>query len=210
MLDEIYCLTFVRGVDEREALRRMGGLPDTVATRTLADVGGLHNFDDGYPTVASALSLGTWTVVVEPNGFEGSQLVAALSRGTEAVSVLRHDYASHGFGYAVAGELVTQFDPTVPDRRYGADPDRLLAAMAEVGFTLTEDGQFDDTITRCLRLAGRLTGVLPTLEALTGPLVSAHIEPWFSEARKPPAGRPGTTNPSTPSPRCGASPASTV
>jgi hypothetical protein len=42
---------------------------------------------------ASALSLGTWTVVFEPDGFNGSHLTAEVSRGTEAVSVLRHDDA---------------------------------------------------------------------------------------------------------------------
>jgi hypothetical protein len=194
-LGEIFCLTFIRAVDATEGLRRMGGLPDTIVTRTPSDIGNLHNFDDGYPTVASALPLGTWTVVFEPNGFDGSHLLAAVSRGTEAVSVLRHDYASPAFGYAVAGELITQFDPTFPDHRHGTDPDRLLSRMLEVGFTMTDDGQFDDAIARSLRLAQQLTGVLPTVEALTGPLTSAHIEPWFSDARKPPATRPGHKEP---------------
>ncbi|WP_053716525.1 DUF6461 domain-containing protein [Saccharothrix sp. NRRL B-16348] len=196
-LGEIFCLTFVKDVDETEALRRMGGLPDTVATRALPDIGDLHDYDHGYPTVASALSLGTWTVVFEPNGFEGVHLVAAVSRGTEAVSVLRHDYASPAFGYAVDGELVTYFDPTFPNPRHGADPDRLLPRMLDVGFGADEDddGHFDDTIARCLLVVEHITGVLPAFDALTGPLTSAHIEPWFTEAPKRPASRPGRDEP---------------
>lgn len=189
-LGEIFCLTFIRGIDPAEALRRLGALPDTVAPRTWSDIGALHNFDAGYPEMASALPLGTWTVVFEPNGFNGSHLTTTLSRGTEAVSVLRHDYASPAFTYAVNGELITHFDPTSPDYRYGTDPDRLLTQMHEAGFT-TEDG---DT-TRSLRLTEQLTGVLPTYEALTGPLTSAQVEPWFSEAPKEPAGRPGHDGP---------------
>lgn len=201
-LGEIFCLTFVRGVAEGEALRRMGALPDTVATRTWSELGDLHNFDDGYPMVAAALSLGEWTVVFEPNGFEGAHLTEVVSRGGEAVSVLRHDYASPAFEYAVDGELIIHFDPTFPADRYGADADRLLTAMHEVGFVTGEDDDnFDDNfngaIERCLLLTERLIGVLPTFDALTGPLTSAHLEPWFADAPKQPAGRGGPVDPLT-------------
>ena len=194
-LSEVYCLTFIKDVDEHEALRRMGALADTVATRTASDIEDLRDFDHGYPTAASALSLGTWTVVFEPDGFEGSHLVAALSRGTEAVSVLRHDYASDAFEYAVDGQSVTHFEPIFPSSRHGADPDRLLPWMLEVGFTTGDDDQIDDPIARCLLLVERITGVLPSFDALTGPLTSAFIEPWFSEGPKQPASRPGRDEP---------------
>src|SRR5262245_38757205 len=82
-LGEIFCLTFIRGVDTAEALRRMGALPDTVAPRTWSDYGNVHTFDNGYPEMAAALSLGEWTVVFEPDGFNGSDLTATVSRGTE-------------------------------------------------------------------------------------------------------------------------------
>jgi hypothetical protein len=196
-LGEIFCLTFIRGVDEREALRRMGGLLDTVATRTPAEA--VQPNDTGYGAeVALALSLGTWTVVFEPYGFHGNNLTPVLSRGTEAVSVLRHDYASPGFAYAVDGELITYFDPTFPAYRDGADPDRLLTRMNNVGFITTEDGEgdnFDKDTARSLLLIEQLTGVIPTYEALTGPLTSAEFEPWFTDAPKQPAGRPGHDGP---------------
>ncbi|MGM1063470.1 DUF6461 domain-containing protein [Saccharothrix sp. Mg75] len=194
-LGDIFCLTFIRGVDGPEALRRMGGLPDTAAVRTLSDLHELHDFDTGYPTAASALPLGTWTVVVEPNGFEGSHRLDGLSHGTEAVSVLRHDYASDSFGYAVDGELVSGFDPVVPAYRHGSDPDLLLPHLLDAGFGAAHEDDVDDPIARCPRIAELITGVLPSFEALTGPLLSAHVEPWFGDARRPPAGRPGHDGP---------------
>ncbi|MFD1150447.1 DUF6461 domain-containing protein [Saccharothrix hoggarensis] len=195
-LGEIYCLTFIKGVDEAEALRRMGGLPGTVATRAREDVADLHNYDDGYPEVALALPLGTWTVVFEPNGFQGSHLVEVLSRGTEAVSVLRHDYASPSFEYAVDGVLITGFDPTFPTYRHGADPDRLLSRMRDVGFPEDEEDEaVDDPIARCLEVVGDLTGVLPAFDDLAGPLTSAHIETWFVEAHPVQTTRPGHDGP---------------
>jgi hypothetical protein len=132
MLGEIYCLTFVRGVDETEALLRMGGLEDTISQRRLPDVREeMRSYDAGYPGIAQALSLGAWTVIIEPNGFQGSnvQLLNAVSRGTEAVSVLRHDYAEDHFAYSVEGTLLTEFAPRVAAVRRGTEPDRLVGAQ---------------------------------------------------------------------------------
>src|SRR5688572_154896 len=83
-LSEIFGLAFVRDLTPLDALRRVGGLEDTLAHRTPTEIGRMHNFDDGYPEVVSALALGEWTVLVQPNGFWLSFLVDALSRGTEA------------------------------------------------------------------------------------------------------------------------------
>ncbi|MET8649713.1 DUF6461 domain-containing protein [Nocardia aurea] len=210
-LGEIYCLSFIRDVDAAEALRRMGGLPGTFATRTWSDVGDLDNFGAGYPEMAMAFPLGGWTVVFESEGFNGISLTSALSHGTEALSLLRHDYAHPGVAYAVDGVSITGFDPTIPYGRYGADPDRLLSRMLEVGFAMgddegdegdifDEDGDFyedevfetnhDRPFGRCLRLIEQFTGGLPTFEAFNGPLTSAQIEPWFVQARNDPAVRP--------------------
>lgn len=197
VIDEIFCLTFVRDLDESEVLRRMGGLPDTVAVRTLEELESLTNYDNGYPDVAMVLPLGAWTVVFEPTGFHGSSLFTVASRGTEAICVQRHDYAESSFGYAVDGTMITAFDPLSPAYRVGADPDRLLERMTELGFSMTDDDYEPDfgTMGRCLRLAGQLTGVIPTREALTGPLTSVYLEPWFGDGPKPPAGRPGHNGP---------------
>jgi hypothetical protein len=206
-LGEIFCLTFVKGVDAAEALRRMGGFSDTVAVRTLTEIGDSHTFDHGYPHVVAVVELDGWTVLFEPGGYEGSHLVTALSQGTEVISVLRHDYASPSFEFAVDGTLVVRFDPTFPADRHGSDPDRLVPLMREVGFMTEEldedsddyyDQFFDQSehdTSRSLLLTERLTGVLPTFDVLTGPLTSAEFEPWFSQARKPPARRPGHDGP---------------
>jgi hypothetical protein len=133
-LGDIFCLTFVKGVDEAEALRRMGGYPDTLARRTGTELAELmDDFDEGYPPMAAALDLGPWSVVIEPYGFEGADdiLLESVSRGTEAFSVLRHDYASPHVGYAVDGTTVSHFDPDFPhdDRMWGSDPGALRPLM---------------------------------------------------------------------------------
>ncbi|MFC6886489.1 DUF6461 domain-containing protein [Actinomadura yumaensis] len=204
-LGEICCLTFVKGVDENEVLSRLGALPDTLRPRTLAEADG--SYEAGYPQFAFALDLGGWTVLIEPNGFQGTLIerLTALSQGTEAVSVQRHDYADHGFRYAVDGTLVTGFEPTWPGRRWGSEPDRLLGQMRAVGLAPApaddadgdEDEDEDDSLLSAyvpaLLLAGLITGAVPHADALAGELSSAEIEPWFSAA--PPSFSHGPTDP---------------
>ncbi|WP_205717424.1 DUF6461 domain-containing protein [Actinomadura soli] len=195
-LGEIFCLTFLKGVDETEALSRLGGLPDTLRPRTLEEAGEAYlSYEAGYAEFAFALNLGDWTVLIEPDGFQGSLIepLAALSRGTEAVAVQRHDYADHAFRYAVDGTLVTGFEPTWPDHRWGSEPDRLLGQMRAVGLHLDldiddedeeddEDAYVPSAYVPALLLAGLITGAVPHPDALAGELPSAEIEPWFSAA----------------------------
>lgn len=190
-LSEIFCLTFVKDVGIDEVLRLMGGFADTTAIRSAAAGDALLHYSDGLPEIAMAARLGSWTVVLEPYGFWGSSLTPTLSRGTEAVSLLRHDYATPRLCYAVDGELVTGLDPTFPDVRYGTEPDRLDPLLREAGFDLaeSEDGQ-DDAFSRSLLVIRLITGVSPTYELLTGPLTSAHFDPWFNAGpdNRPPHG----------------------
>ena len=188
-LGDIFSLAFVRGIDPLDALKRAGGLPDTLAERTPDQIAELHDFDHGYPEVVSALALGEWTVLLQPNGFWMVHLVEALSRGTEALAVSRHDYATSSFGHAVDGTLVGGFDVNYPPVHYGADTGRLLELMREAGFDPDdeEDGP-DDGVGRALSLAELITGVAPTFEQLVEPLPSMHFEHWFSRSR--PSGSP--------------------
>ena len=92
-----FCLTYLKGVDAAEALRRLGGYPDTIRERPAAEV-------TGQPRVAAALVLDGWAVVIEPGGVLGADhaLLEAASRGSAAVSVLRHDAGAAHFGYVVS------------------------------------------------------------------------------------------------------------
>jgi hypothetical protein len=183
-LGEIFAIAFVRDVEPLDAMRRVGGFTDTLAERTPKDIGELHNYEDGYPDVVSALPLGEWTVLVQPTGFWLETLADALSRGTEAVAVLRHDYATSRFSYAVDGTVVTGFHLNYPQRRYGTEPDRLLPLLREAEFDPDDDsGQYDHTVSRALRLAELITGVAPAFDQVTAPLPSVHFDHWFSRTR---------------------------
>ncbi|MGA5298463.1 DUF6461 domain-containing protein [Nucisporomicrobium flavum] len=177
-----FCVTFVKGVDEREALARMGAYPDTVAERAGAELTG-H---------AAALTADRWTLVIEPGGTAGSDhvLLEAVSRGTEAVSVLRDDTATPRFTYAVKGTTTVAFDPSFPSPEvtWGTDPGLLQHLMQAVGLRepAGEDEEtWRDAEARSLVLAQRITGVRVPEGALERPRLSARIEPWFVGPARP-------------------------
>ncbi|MCR3753784.1 DUF6461 domain-containing protein [Lentzea californiensis] len=152
-LGEIFSLAFVREVDPPEALRRVRDLE-----------------------AVSAFALDEWTVLVQPNSFWLETVVDALSRGTEACAVVRHDFAAPRFAHAVDGTVTTFFNLNYPESRGGTDPDGLLPLIREAGFDLAADDDDDDeswrhryqgAVARGMRLAGLITGVLPTYEQVS-------------------------------------------
>ncbi|MFI7455482.1 DUF6461 domain-containing protein [Nonomuraea sp. NPDC049714] len=191
LLGEIYCVTLLRGLDPAEVLRRFGARTSTemsfaelelaVSDFTVATEGG-----DGGGYVG-VVATGDGCAAVEPYGWSGTGvgMLARLSAGTDVVSVLRHNYACDYFHYAADGMLITAFDPTFPERRSGADTDRLAGLMREFGLPLEassdEDGDqcYDDLfrhgLARMFAMAARLTGVTFTADLLDGPLLVGAI-----------------------------------
>lgn len=177
-----FCLTFVKGVGEREALTRMGAYPDTVAERAGPELAG-H---------AAAVGLGRWTLVVEPGGTAGSDhvLLEAVSRGTEALSVLRDDSASPRFTYATSGTTTVSFDPAFPSPEvtWGSDPGLLQHLMLAIGLhepAAEDDETWRDAEPKALVLAQRITGARVPEGVLAQPRLSARIEPWFTGPARP-------------------------
>jgi len=187
-LGEIFCLTFVHGIEPVEALRRMGAYTDTFTELDPDDMRERQfSFDAGYPRMAGAVAVGEWTLVLEPEGFEAAgTLLAAMSRGTTALSVLRHDYAHPRFTYAVNGLETVTFDPEWMDSVWGAEPRRLHTQMRAVGLEPLDTGDqqelTENAVARALLLASVVTGVTATPEILTAPMQATQIEPWFTDA----------------------------
>ncbi|GIH76439.1 DUF6461 domain-containing protein [Planobispora longispora] len=167
-LDEIYCVSFVRDLTPDEVLRRFSVDVSTADECDPADYVG-------------TAKIGDWTLTVEPGGWQlaaDPETYTRVGRGTEIVSVSRHDYASDTFAYIVDGEPVVWFDPMFPEERSGTDPDRFVGEMREVG--LDPDHDIDDSedirfpIERSFALASRITGLRFSPEMLE--LCSYRIE----------------------------------
>lgn len=179
-LDEVFGMLFIQGVDPAEALRRCGGRPETARHRGHDEIRALAqetNADYEPRPIAFVVPLRGWSLVTGSWLVAEEDRVAAASRGSQSIGVMRHDYAaSHAFSYAVDGELITAFPPEALWRRYGVDADRLAPHAEAVGLSLADDAETPDRpIAAVLLLAARLTGQLPTLTDFEGSLLSADV-----------------------------------
>ncbi|MFI6501677.1 DUF6461 domain-containing protein [Nonomuraea typhae] len=186
-LGEIYCVSFVRGVAPEEVLRRFGVDEATFAEISLDELAS-RSWEESADSSAGwvgAASLGGWSVLVEPGGWQAAvaeHVFTKVSRGTELVSVCRHDYAADSFLYAIDGRQITWFDPETPGERVGDEPDRLLDRMRRLGLDPDAE-EIDDALDRAFQLAAELTGLTCTPELL---------ERRFLAAESAHGRRPGT------------------
>jgi hypothetical protein len=178
---EIYTVTFAFGHEEYEVLHRFGVIDEDIALVTAEDFYERASQRQGACDMVAVRRTGDWVIGIEADGYEGARLevLREMSRGGEAVSVMRHDYAaSHRFGHAVNGELRTGFAVQTPQDRYGDDPDGLIADMSELGLDPYPEDDFQyisDGVPRALALASRLSGVLFTADLLDEPLLGGII-----------------------------------
>ncbi|MFC4534684.1 DUF6461 domain-containing protein [Sphaerisporangium dianthi] len=173
-----FCLTFVRDVDPEEALRRIGVTPGPAAEVDWASFGD-HPIA-AYPAIGGA-------ALLEYNGYAGTlaEAVRLLSAGTVMAAVFVNVNADQQFVFAADGLLVTGFEPDGSDERWGADPDRLLPQMLDLGMptkdeeadAALDDDEYDPVLT-VMALAERATGVRVTRGHLAGPALAgsaAHL-----------------------------------
>ncbi|MGA4562260.1 DUF6461 domain-containing protein [Uniformispora flossi] len=146
-----YCVTFARGLDAVELLRRMGCDVATAAMKTRIDANHWIEdlLDDGHPDVGDkervirAGESDGWAFAVEDGGTRGidEEVLAEVSAGTVATSIFRNVNAVTVFSYAESGLVVCQYES--PLQRGGSDPDRLVPELIRAG-VLFPDGDMPD------------------------------------------------------------------
>ena len=151
---EAVTVTIVRGLSLREVADELALEEGTRRRLTFADAERLQDPRvDAHPVQLA--ELGEAVVVVEPNGYLSVEhdVLAALSRNGDAVSVFRNVNAHMEFAAARSGAVVRSFDPLFgPDD--GAEGERL---PEEEGLPFGDEAA--DPHALALELAERLTGV---------------------------------------------------
>ncbi|MFG3438939.1 DUF6461 domain-containing protein [Nonomuraea sp. NPDC047897] len=144
---EIFCVSFLRGVEPAEVVRRFGG----TATGRHAEFDEfedlvshfLHTTDGGEGSGhVGAVEVGEWCVAIEPSGWSAVswEVASRLSRdGAELVAISRHDYAEDTFLHARDGVVLTTFNPDTPGLRHGDAPHALADLMRAVGLAPDQD-----------------------------------------------------------------------
>lgn len=134
-----FSLTFVRDVSARELLIRFGCTPGSIESLTLPDAQQLEIEDEDGGVVICAGRTNGWSFALQNWGARilEAGVIERVSADAEMVGVI--DTASApALVYVVDGEEICGFDPGLPHLRYGSDPDRFVAQMAQVG--LSTDG----------------------------------------------------------------------
>ncbi|MFJ7626709.1 DUF6461 domain-containing protein [Streptomyces sp. NPDC097595] len=171
-LAEAYCFTLVHDLAPSALLHRLGGRAEPALTGTGALVEAAHDlFDrpDGKRQLVAMATVGSWTLVIEPNGYLGvtEELALAASAGTRWVSHFVNINGLDAFLWAEDSVRRLWFEPMFPDERWGTTPDELVQAMLSIGFHFGDDTPDPDlSPLAAFALAQHLTGVAVTPELL--------------------------------------------
>lgn len=135
-----FCLTFVRGADERTVLAGFGANPHAAASMTAAGTAAAPSIRVGRT--------GKWTFAMEgnipPQGTR-SAVLRRVSAGTEAVAIYR-DIANlnHEFAHAYDSEVIAAVTTSVPPHWRGSDPEHFRPLAEELGLAGGADSDLDD------------------------------------------------------------------
>lgn len=145
------CVTLVAPAGAGGVVRGFGGDLAGARRMSLAEIG-MPSVDEPGMAVRD---LGSWLLVVEVNGWQGSrpEVLRRVSAGGRAVSAYWNVNLTTRFSYAMDGRVLTAFEIMSPDRRHGADPDCLEEARAGLPW---ETGEW---VSLMLALASRVTGL---------------------------------------------------
>ena len=163
------CVTLVAPADAGGVVRGFGGNLAGARRTSLAEIG-MPPVDE--PKVA-VRNLGSWLLVVEVNGWQGSrpEVLRRISASGRAVSAYWNVNLTTRFSYAAGGRVLTAFEVMSPGRRHGADPDCLEEVRAGLPW---EDGEW---VPLMLALASRVTGLRIEPEWFNGDFAVMPVTP---------------------------------
>ncbi|WP_345964514.1 DUF6461 domain-containing protein [Streptomyces sp. BRB040] len=197
--EESHCFTYVQAVSPEALLEKLKasrvntgtavtGLSAlrewTIELYRLKD----HTFEELQPV--GVVQVGDWTLMVEYNGFMGTEpeVMLPVTQGRTAVSHMANVSPVGPFCWYVDGSVRMSYGED-PYCRGGSHPDELLDVMRRVGFGPMEDPDADADEVKSLipakfALAHHVTGVRLTRRLLetaefTGGLVTKPVPSWL-------------------------------
>lgn len=177
-LEEGFCITLVRGVGPRGALRRLGVGDAALRTATWLEFTAQlreRELSRDIPVAVAAFVMGEYTVLVEDFGYRGQlpEWAGPVSRGSEAVNVYRSPISlKEELSIFRDGEQVAFIDGDEPDLVEGDDAE-LAGRLAKQTFDARKlrNGRVD-----LLQVACGYLGLRPEVPDVSGPVLGALAE----------------------------------
>ena len=182
-----FCLTFARGIDAAELLRRYGALPESVAPRSRDEAReAAETWTNGYLATVRAGVAGAWAFgFEEATARQGirAEVLRRLSAGTRAVCV---NYARRvHLTVFDDGVRTTEYNTLQPDLRLGATPDLLARALREAGLLPLDLTRYpDEDVYAVLDVLATEFGIGFDSSALDTVLLSARILPVLADIQQ--------------------------
>ncbi|HLI69731.1 MAG TPA: DUF6461 domain-containing protein [Ktedonobacteraceae bacterium] len=174
---EAFCVTFARGLDEKEMLRRFGAdlsMAQVIREGDWKSLDELRLFGD----VVQAGQSDGWAFIYECNGYAGTleEILRPISAGTVVVSVFRNVNAHTCFCYAEDGTIIANFDPLIPPFDDPSPQVQKLLRQAGITPESVEDEEEDYDFVGAMFALAQAVGVRLERETLEGkPLLSAFL-----------------------------------
>ena len=145
-------------------------MASTASTNSSKSKFSMHKLSE---TVAAIRDLGSWLLVVEVNGWQGSrpEVLRRVSAGSRAVSAYWNVNGVTRFSYAAGGRVLTAFEVMSPGRRDGEDPGCLEEARAGLPWDAGE------RVPLMLALMSRVTGLRVAEEWCDGDFAVVPVHP---------------------------------
>lgn len=159
-----FCITGVRRLTPDDLFERWHTTPGDHPELAWASANDATDARAMYAAIRVA-TVEDWTVAIELSSSIGANesWLDALSRSTEAWSILRGGDGMDLFLYMRDDALVTGFEPLFPNDRRGTEPDHFTGAMTTVGLLPADRGALiPQSLPRTLRMIALVFGVQPT------------------------------------------------
>ncbi|HUQ57790.1 DUF6461 domain-containing protein [Lentzea sp.] len=176
-LSVFFTITWVQGIDGREALSRLGVEAEAITPMTYDEAVSTDSSDhDGMVSRALAVPVGGWVAVIEPHGFQGVYRASEMSAGTQVIVYHQGMDGTH-LAWHRNGERLAVYSEDdyfeLADGKpapEGLDPSAFVPFMAQVGLGVyrDEDEEESEFLPPPLEVACLAAGVVPEPEHFAG------------------------------------------
>jgi uncharacterized protein DUF6461 len=173
-----YAISLVHDLSPADLLQRLGGRYEGAVTGAGALTESAYDFYEPFVSERTLFGMATvdaWTLLVEPNGWLGTDEAKVLPASLGTCWVSHYDNGDANtdgcFLWAEHSELRLRFDLRNAGRRHGSGADELLNVIRRLGFEFPEEGTEADidpvpAVPAAFALAEQLTGVRLTPDHL--------------------------------------------